>query len=189
MSDEPIKKATDECHENMKKAVARTQAEFASIRTGRATPALVERVRVDYYGSEVPLMQIAGVSVPDARMLVLTPYDKSALVAIEKAILAADIGITPSNDGNVIRLAVPSLTEERRKEMAKVAGTKAEEGRVAVRNARRSARQQLERAEKDGLLSSDERERGDKQLDGVTKKYVDEIDRLFLQKEQELLEV
>jgi ribosome recycling factor len=189
MDDELLEAAFDECRGDMKKAVNHTQSEFAALRTGRAAPALVERIRVEYFGTEVPLQQMAGISVPEARLLVLTPYDKSTLGTIEKAILQSDLGITPSNDGSVIRLAFPQLTEERRKELVKVAKAKAEEGRIAVRNARRSCRQGLERFEKDGEMSSDELERAEKQLDGVTKNHVDEIDRLLAQKEKELLEV
>jgi len=189
MDAELLETALAECHDSMTKAVSHTSSEFAHVRTGRASPALVERLRVDYYGSEVPLQQIAGMSVPEARMLVITPYDKSALGAIEKAIQHSDLGINPSNDGNIIRLAFPALTEERRKELVKVVRQKAEDGRVAVRNARRSTRQQLESFEKDGDMSADELERAEKQLDGITKKYVDEIDRMLQHKEQELLEV
>lgn len=189
MDDELLEAAFDECRDNMKKAVGHTQSEFAVLRTGRAAPALVERIRVEYFGTEVPLQQMAGISVPEARMLVLTPYDKSTLGAIEKAILQSDLGITPSNDGSVIRLGFPQLTEERRKELVKVAKSKAEDGRVAVRNARRATKQSLERFEKDGDMSSDELERAEKQLDSITKNYVDEIDRHLAQKEKELLEV
>jgi ribosome recycling factor len=189
MDDELLQAAFDECHQHMKKAVAHTQAEFGAIRTGRAAPALVERIRVEYFGTEVPLQQMAGISVPEARLLVLAPYDKSTLGAIEKAIQQSDLGINPSNDGSVIRLAFPMLTEERRKEMVKVAKQKAEDGKVAVRNARRGTRQDLEKFEKDGDMSSDELERAEKQLDGITKTYTDEIDRMLQQKEKELLEV
>lgn len=189
MDPELLEAAIDECREHMNKAMAHTQNEFAAVRTGRAAPALVERIRVDYYGSEVPLQQIAGTSVPEARLLVITPYDKGALSSIEKAIQNSDLGINPSNDGNVIRLTFPQLTEERRKEMVKVVRQKAEDGRVAVRNARRAARQGLEKFEKDGEMSSDELERAEKQLDGITKQYVDDIDKLLAHKEQELLEV
>jgi ribosome recycling factor len=173
----------------MKKAVTHTQAEFGALRTGRAAPALVERIRVEYFGTEVPLQQMASISVPEARMLVLAPYDKSTLGAIEKAIQQSDLGINPSNDGSVIRLAFPMLTEERRKELVKIARGKAEDGKVAIRNARRSARQGLEKFEKDGDMSSDELERAEKQLDGITKTYVEEIERMLAQKEKELLEV
>ena len=189
MDETVIAAAIAECRAHMDKAVARTQSEFASVRTGRATPVLVERLRVEYYGTEVPLQQLAGISVPEARTLVVSPYDKGALGFIEKAIQHSDLGINPSNDGNVIRLNFPQLTEERRKELVKVVRHKAEEGRVGVRNSRRSTRQDVEALEKDGKLSSDELERAEKELDTITKHYVGEIDRLLNQKEQELLEV
>lgn len=187
--DELVEAAIEECNEAMAKAVAHTQSEFTSLRTGRASSALVERLKVEYYGSEVPLQQMASFSVPEARLLVISPFDKSTIGAIERAIQVSDLGINPSNDGSVIRLGFPQLTEERRKEFVKIAKSKAEEGRVAVRNARRSCRQDLEKLEKDGDLSSDELERAEKQLDGVTKKHVEEIDRMLSHKEQELLEV
>lgn len=174
--------------DKMAKAVAHVQADFASIRTGRATPALVDQLKVDYYGSEVPLQQIAGFNVPEARLLVITPYDKSSLKDIEKAIQHSDLGINPSNDGNVIRLSIPPLTAERRKDFVKVAKAKAEDGRIAVRNVRRSARHDLEAFEKDGDISSDELERAEKDLEKVTHDYVAEIDRMLQHKEQELLE-
>lgn len=189
MDDELLQAAFDECHELMKKAVSHTNAEFAALRTGRATPAVVERIRVEYFGTEVPIQQMASISVPEARMLVLTPYDKSTVGAIERAIQQSDLGINPSNDGSVIRLAFPMLTEERRKELVKVAKQKAEDGKVAVRNARRSTKHGLEKFEKDGDMSSDELERSEKQLDGITKTYVEEIERMLAQKEKELLEV
>ena len=175
--------------EKMAKAITHLQSEFAAIRTGRATPALVEHLRVEYYGTEVPMQQIAGFNVPEARQLVITPYDKSALKAIEKAIQNSDLGINPSNDGTVIRLAIPPLTEERRKDFVKIAKAKAEDARVAVRNIRRSARHDLDALEKDGDISSDELERAEKDLDKVTGDYVADIDRLLQHKEQELLEV
>lgn len=174
--------------ERMAKAASHLQGEFGGIRTGRATPALVEHLRVEYYGSEVPMQQIAGFNVPEARLLVITPYDKTALKAIEKAIQHSDLGINPSNDGNVIRLAIPPLTEERRKDFVKIAKAKAEDARIAVRGVRRSARHDLEALEKDGDISSDELERAEKELEKVTAEHVAEIDRLLQHKEQELLE-
>jgi ribosome recycling factor len=189
MDEELLEITFEECRESMRKAVARTQGEFSAVRTGRATSAVVERLRVEYYGSEVPLQQIAGFSVPEGRMLVITPYDRGAMTAIEKAIQHSDLGINPTNDGTVIRLAFPTLTEERRKELVKVVKGKAEEGRVAVRNARRSTKQDLEKLEKDGQMSSDDLERAEQRLEGITKQFVADIDRLFQQKEQELLEV
>ena len=178
-----------ETTDKMGKAVAHTQSEFSTVRTGRASPALVEKLRVDYYGSDVPLQQLAGFNVPEARMLVVSPYDKNSLKAIEKAIQNSDLGINPSNDGNVIRLAFPQLTEERRKEMVKVVKHKAEEGRVAVRNLRRAARHELETLEKGGHVSSDDLERAGNELDKLTHEYVEEIDRMVQHKEHELLEV
>jgi len=178
-----------ETTEKMGKAVAHTQSEFSSVRTGRATPALVEKLKVDYYGTEVPLQQLAGFNVPEARLLVIQPYDKNSVKAIEKAIQNSDLGINPNNDGQVIRLVFPQLTEERRKELVKVVKHKAEEGRVAVRNLRRSARHDLEALERGGEISSDELERAEKELEKLTHEYVLEIDRMVQHKEQELLEV
>ncbi|MDQ4132166.1 MAG: ribosome recycling factor [Actinomycetota bacterium] len=178
-----------EANEKMARAVAHTQGEFSAVRTGRATPALVEKLKVDYYGSEVPLQQLAGFSVPEARLLVVQPYDKNAIKAIERAIQNSDLGITPSNDGAVIRLVFPQLTSERRKELVKVVRHKAEEGRVAARNVRRAARHHLEALERDGEISSDELERAEKELEKVTHEHVAEIDRMLQRKEQELLEV
>ncbi len=187
--DSLIGAALELSRERMAKAVVHARSEFATVRTGRASPALVEKLRVDYYGTEVPLQQLAGFNVPDARMLVITPYDKGSIKGIEKAIQNSDLGINPSNDGQVIRLAFPALTEERRKELVKVVKHKAEEARVAVRNLRRAARHELEAMEKDGDISMDELERAEKELDKVVHDNVAEIDRLLLQKEQELLEV
>jgi ribosome recycling factor len=175
--------------EKMTKAVGHLQSDFSAIRTGRATPALVEHLRVEYYGSEVPMQQIAGFNVPEARLLVITPYDKSALKAIEKAIQNSDLGINPSNDGTVVRLSFPPLTEDRRKDFVKLAKHKGEEARVAIRNVRRGARHDLEGLEKDGDISNDELERAEKELEKLTHDYVAEIDRMLQHKEQELLEV
>lgn len=178
-----------EGQEKMHKAVVHLQEEFGAIRTGRATPALVEKLRVDYYGSEVPLQQLAGFSVPEPRVLVIAPYDKSAIKAIEKSLQQSDLGINPSNDGTVIRLNFPELTQERRKELVKVVKHRAEEGRVAVRNIRRHLRQELETAERDGEISRDELDRIEKELEKVTHETVAEIDRMLGHKEQELLEI
>ncbi len=175
--------------EKMTKAVAHTQSDFSTVRTGRATPALVEKIKVDYYGTEVPLQQLAGFNVPEPRVLVVVPYDKSAMKAIEKAIQHSDLGITPSNDGQVIRLVFPQLTTERRKDLVRVVKHKAEEGRIAIRNLRRAARHELEAFEKDGEISVDELDRAEKELEKLTHEYVAEIDRMLARKEQELLEV
>jgi ribosome recycling factor len=179
----------DDTRQKMDKAVEHTRSEFATIRTGRAAPALVEKLRVDYYGSEVPLQQLAGIQVPEAKLMVITPYDKGSLKAIERAIQHSDLGINPNNDGTVIRLVFPPLTEERRRDLVKVAHHKAEEGRVSVRNVRRAARKDLEALEKDGEISSDELERAEKDLERVTHEYVTEIDRVLQHKEGELLAV
>jgi len=178
-----------EAREQMAKAVEHTQADFAGIRTGRASPALVEHLKVDYYGAETELRQLAGISVPEARLLVVSPYDKGSIGVIEKALLASELGITPSNDGSVIRLTFPVPTEERRKELVRVVRHKAEEGRVGVRNHRRAARHELEALQKGGDLSSDELERVEKELDKITQDHVAAIDRLLGHKEQELLEI
>ncbi|MHB8221041.1 MAG: ribosome recycling factor [Acidimicrobiales bacterium] len=181
--------AVEDARGKMVKAIDHVRAEFATVRTGRAAPALVEHLVVEYYGTPTPLRQLASLSVPDAMLLVITPYDKSALGAIEKAIQGSDLGINPTNDGTVIRLAFPPLTEERRKELVKVVRHKAEEGRVAIRNLRRSTRHELEGLEKDGSLSSDELERVEKEIEKITHEQVGAIDQLLAQKERELLEV
>jgi ribosome recycling factor len=178
-----------EAMEKMAKASDHLREEFAAVRTGRAAPALVEKIRVEYYGSDTPLQQLASFSVPEARMLVVAPYDKSSLKAIEKAIMNSDLGITPSNDGVVIRLGFPPLTQERRKDLVKVVRGKAEDARVAVRNVRRHARQVLEAAEKEGSVTANELERAEKELEKVTHDAVGEIDKMLAHKEHELLEV
>ena len=179
----------DEAKDKMRKAVVHMQEEFAGIRTGRATPAIVEKLKVDYYGSEVPLQQLASFSVPEPRVLVISAYDKSAIKAIEKAIQASDIGVTPSNDGAVIRLTFPELTADRRKQLVKVVKARAEDGRVAVRNVRRHARQELEHLEKDGEISRDDLDRIEKDLEKMTHDVIAEIDTMSGHKEKELLEV
>lgn len=181
--------AIEDCRERMARAVEHTKVEFAGVRTGRAAPALVEKLKVEYYGAEVPLQQLAGLHVPEARVLLVTPYDKAPAVmkAIEKAILSSDLGVTPSNDGSVVRLVFPVLTEERRRALVKLTHHKAEEGRVAVRNARRGARKDLEGLEREGEISSDELDRAEKELDKLTHDYTAEIDKVLSHKEQELL--
>jgi ribosome recycling factor len=174
--------------EKMAKAVEHAKAEFGSVRTGRATPALVEKLLVDYYGTEVPLQQLAGFSVPEARTLVVAPYDRNALGAVEKAIRNSDLGVNPSSDGAVIRLAFPPLTADRRKDFVKVVKHMAEEGRVAVRNLRRSARHDLEALEREGDVSADEVDRAAKELDRITASAVADIDSALEHKERELLE-
>ena len=178
-----------DCRDKMAKAVEHLRDEFSRVRTGRATPALVEKMRVDYYGSEVPLQQLAGFTVPEPRVLVIQPYDKGAMAAIEKAIQQSDLGINPSNDGQVVRLVFPELTADRRKDLVKVVKHQAEEGKVAIRNLRRHARQELEALEKGGEISRDELERIEKDLEKATHDVVAEVDQLLSHKEHELLEV
>ena len=178
-----------EAMEKMEKAVEHVQNQFTTVRTGRATPALVEKLLVEYYGAPVPLQQLAGFQVPEARQLVVKPHDRGALGAIERAIRDSDLGINPSNDGVIIRLNFPPLTEERRKEYVKVVKHMAEDGRVAVRNIRRDARKHLESAEKAGEISADELERAEKEMEKITHDHVDHIDKALGRKEQELLEV
>jgi len=189
MDDELIAVLLDETRDRMEKAVDHVRSEFGTVRTGRASPVLVEHLAVEYFGSPTPLRQLAGFSVPEARLLVITPYDKGSVPAIERAIQMSDLGITPSSDGQVIRLAFPPLTEERRKELVKVVRAKAEEGRVAVRNLRRSGRHDLEGLQRDGSLSTDELERVEKDLEHITHEHVTAIDQLLEHKEHELLAV
>ncbi len=181
MIDELLKKAGDK----MDHAVEHTVHEFGSVRTGRANPGLLQRVTVDYYGTQTPLQQLANFSVPDARMLVVQPYDKSAITAMERAIQAADLGLNPSNDGNVIRLAFPSLTEERRHELIKVVHRLAEDGRVAVRNVRRHSKDAIEAED----VSEDDIRRAEKELQKLTDEHIAAIDDALARKEEELLEV
>jgi len=185
VTDETLLEAIDK----MDKALEHTQHQFSTVRTGRASPALVDRLSVSYYGSDVPLQQLATFQVPEARMLVIKPHDRNTMTAIEKAIRDSDLGVSPSNDGVVIRLNLPALTEERRKEYVKVVKHLAEEGRVAVRNVRRDARKHLEAAEKSGEISADELDRAEKELEKITHDHVDSIDKALHRKEQELLEV
>ncbi|HEY5303149.1 MAG TPA: ribosome recycling factor [Acidimicrobiales bacterium] len=189
MDNELVDLVMDDTRERMARAIDHLKIEFANVRTGRASPALIENVLVDYYGAETPLKQLANFSVPEPRMLVVSPFDKGAMAAIEKAISNADLGLNPSNDGVVIRLSFPTLTEERRKSFVKIVKTKAEEGKVALRGVRRHARQELETLEKEQGLSKDEIERLEKVLDKMTQDEVAVVDVLLSHKEQELLEV
>lgn len=185
MTDETILDAM----EKMGKAVEHVQAQFLGVRTGRANAGLVERLQVDYYGAMVPLQQLASFQVPEARMLVVKPHDRGALAAVERAIRDSDLGISPSNDGTVIRLSFPPLTEERRRDYVKLVKNMAEDGRIAVRNVRRDARKDLESAEKNGDISADELERAEKELEKITHDHIEYIDQAVKKKEQELLEV
>jgi ribosome recycling factor len=173
--------------ERMDKSIESTRHEFATIRTGRASPHLLDRVNVDYYGTQTPLNQIASVSASEARLLTITPYDKSAIKAIEKSILESDLGLTPNNDGNLIRLTIPELTEERRKELVKVVHQLAEDGRVAVRNIRRDCMHHLRDLRKGGDAGEDEERRAETELQKLTDAKVKDIDELLKGKEEEIL--
>jgi ribosome recycling factor len=176
-----------DARERMSKSADATKQEFATVRTGRASPHLLDRVNVDYYGTATPLNQIASVSASDARLLTITPYDKSSIKAIEKSILESDLGLTPNNDGNVIRLAIPELTEERRKELVKVVHGLAEDGRVAVRNIRRDCMHHLRDLRKSGEAGEDEERRAETELQKLTDAKVKDIDELLKGKEEEIL--
>jgi ribosome recycling factor len=173
----------------MDKAVEHTQEEFAAIRTGRAHPAMFSQITADYYGTPTPLQQLAGFQVPEPRTVIISPYDQGAKGAIERAIRDSDLGVNPSDDGKVLRVTLPELTEERRREYIKLARSKAEEGRVAVRGVRRNAKQTLDKAEKDSEISQDDNVGAEKRLDALTKQHVEQIDELLKNKEAELLEV
>jgi ribosome recycling factor len=173
----------------MAKAITVLKEELAGIRTGRATPALLSRIVVEYYGTQVPLQQLASFSVPEPRTLLVQPFDRNAIGSMEKAIMASDLGITPSNDGNVIRLSFPPLTEERRKDLIKLVHQRGEEGRVAVRNIRRHSKEELERLERDATISEDELTRAEKELQKLTDQHVAEVDEIVAHKEQELKEI
>jgi ribosome recycling factor len=173
----------------MEQAVTHLKDDLGGIRTGRATPAVLNRITVEYYGTPVPLNQLAGFSVPEPRLLQVQPFDRNAIAAIEKAIMQSDLGISPSNDGNVIRLSFPPLTEERRRDLVKQVHHRAEDGRVAVRNVRRHAKEEMEKLERDAAISEDDLIRGEKELQKLTDRYVAEIDEIQGHKEQELMEV
>jgi ribosome recycling factor len=179
----------EEGRDKMRKAVTHLQGEFAKVRTGRASSALVEQLKVEYYGTETPLQQLASFGVPEPRVLTISPFDKSSIKSIEKALQSSDLGITPSNDGAIIRLIFPELTEERRRDLVKVVRNRAEESRVAVRNIRRDTRHQLEAFEKDGDISRDDLDRAEKELEKRTHDVVTEIDELLRHKEHELLSI
>ena len=185
MIDDTILEAIDK----MERALEHVQSQFSSVRTGRATPSLVDRLLVDYYGSLVPLQQLAGFQVPEARTLIVKPHDRGALAAIEKAIRESDLGLQPSNDGIIIRLSIPVLTEQRRKEYVKIVKNMSEDGRIAVRNIRRDARKTIDTAEKNSEISKDELERAEKELEKITHDHVEQIEKAFTRKEHELLEV
>jgi ribosome recycling factor len=178
-----------EAEEKMESAVEHAKEEFAAIRTGRATPAMFSKILVDYYGAPTPVTQMASVGVPEPRMVIVKPYDASQLGSIERAIRDSDLGVNPNNEGTQLRIHLPQMTEERRRDMIKVARHKAEEGRVAIRNVRRKAKEQLDRLVKDGGAGEDDGRRAEKELEDVTHRYVAVVDELVKHKEAELLEV
>ncbi|MCT1761732.1 ribosome recycling factor [Micrococcus sp. SIMBA_131] len=184
-----IQETLQSAEEQMDRTIEATREDFASVRTGRANPGLYSKVMVDYYGSFTPLQQLASFTTTDARTLLITPFDQSALRNIEKALSESEVGANPSNDGKVIRIVMPELTEERRKEYVKLVKSKAEEHKISVRNARRKAKEAMDKAVKDGEVGEDEGARGEKELDALTKRHVELIDEMARNKEQELLEV
>jgi len=190
VDNELINEFLSEADERMSKTVEATRSEFGTVRTGRASPQLLDRIEVDYYGASTPLKQLASISATEARLLTITPYDKSSIKAIEKAILESDVGLTPSNDGNLIRLTIPELTEERRKELVKVLhGIAEHHGRVAVRNIRREVMHELRELKKEGELGSDDEHRAETELQKLTDARVGEIEALLAAKEEEILQV
>lgn len=178
-----------DAEERMKKAVAAYQRELSSLRAGRATPTLLDRIEVDYYGTLTPLNQLAGVTAPEPRLLVVQPWDKQSLPEVEKAIMKSDLGLTPSNDGNVIRLTIPELTEERRKDLVKFVKKKAEEGRVAIRNIRRDANDSIKQLEKESEISEDESKRAQNEIQELTDEMIKEVEQVLEAKEKEVMEV
>jgi ribosome recycling factor len=184
-----IRDVLNEAENRMKGVIAATKRDFAAVRTGRANPAILDRVSVDYYGTATPITQLATVSVPEPRLITIQPWDRSVLKEIERAILQSDLGLTPVNDGQIIRLAIPPLTEERRKELARLVRKEAEDKRVAVRNIRRDTNEQLKTMQKNGEISEDEAKRAEKQTQELTDKYIKEIDALLQAKEQEIMEI
>jgi ribosome recycling factor len=179
----------EDARERMRKCVDSTRHEFSSVRTGRASPALLDRIIVDYYGTQTPLKQLATLSAPEARLLTIQPYDKSSIKSIEKAILESDVGLTPSNDGALIRLVLPELTEERRKELVKVVRNITEDGRIAIRNVRRDVMQDLRELKEGGDIGADDEHRAEGDLQKATDSSVTELDELLKAKEEEILEV
>jgi ribosome recycling factor len=182
-----IDELLEDARERMGKTVDATRGQFGTVRSGRASPALLDRINVDYYGTQTPLKQLATISAPEPRLLSVQPYDKSSIKSIEKAILESDVGLTPNNDGNLIRLAIPELTEERRKELVKVVRNIAEEGRVAIRNIRRDCMHDLREIRKEGEAGEDEERRAEAELQKLTDARVAEIDELLKGKEEEIL--
>jgi len=184
-----VKEIISQAEEKMKKTVDVTVREFSTVRTGRANPGLVEGIRVDYYGTLTPLKQLAGISTPEARLIVIQPWDPSSIGAIEKAILKSELGITPSNDGKVIRLSVPPLTQERRAELVKVVQKIVEEGRIAIRSIRRDANESIKQSQKDHAITEDESFKAQDEVQKLTDKYIKELETISKKKENDIMEV
>ena len=184
-----MKEVIQQTEDKMKKAIAAYQRELSSIRTGRAAPALLDRISIEYYGTETPLKQVAAISVPDSRTLQIQVFDRASVALIEKAIQKSDLGLTPNTDGNTIRLGIPPLTEERRKDLVKIAKKAAEEAKVAVRNVRRDEMDALKKLEKNGDITEDDRKRGEEQIQKLTDRYTRELDELVVAKEKEIMEI
>lgn len=183
------KELFEDTEDRMKKAIDSMRKDFLAIRTGRATPAVLEPIKISAYGQEMPIKQLATISVPEPRSIVIQPWDKGVLGEIEKAIQKSDLGINPTNDGKLLRLAFPPLTEERRKDLVKQVKKRGEEGKIAVRNVRRDAMEMLKLMEKDGDISEDDEKRGQKEFEDLTKKIIDDIDKIVESKEKEIMEI
>lgn len=184
-----IKDILTDAEDRMKKAIEHLTKDLATMRAGRANPGMLDRIMVEYYGEPTPLNQLANIAVPEARLLVIQPWDKSSIAEIEKAIMKSDLGINPSNDGNVIRLAIPQLTEERRKDLVKVVKKRAEDARVAIRNIRREGNDMLKSSEKEKLVSEDESKKGMDDIQKLTDRYIKDIDSIMAAKEKDIMEV
>ena len=184
-----MKEVLQDSEVRMKKALKNLEDEFAGLRTGRASPALFDKIRVDYYGTPTPLAQVANISIPEARLVVIQPWDKGTIGEIEKAIQKSELSVNPSNDGKVIRIQIPPLTEERRKDMVKVAKNMAESSRIAIRNIRRDANEEFKKLSKAGSISEDEEKKGEDEIQKITDRLIGEVDKHFKAKEKEILEV
>ena len=189
MAEDMLGEVLADAEKKMAKAIEVLEHDLATIRTGRASPALVDRLHVEYYGSEMPLNQIAGITAPEPRLLVIQPWDKSSISAIEKAIMKSELGLTPSNDGTVIRISLPQLTEERRRDLVRVVHRRVEDGRVAVRNVRREAHDDLRDLRKENMATEDDLKQGEQRLQRLTDRYIAEADQVGQRKEAEVLEV
>lgn len=184
-----VKDILNDAEDRMKKSIEHLRSDLASLRAGRANPAMLDKIMVDYYGEPTPINQLANITVPEARLIVVQPWDKTSIAEIEKAILKSDLGVNPSNDGNVIRIAIPQLTEERRKEIVKTVKKRGEEAKVAIRNIRREANDMLKSSEKDKLISEDESKKGMDEIQKLTDKYIKDIDTILQAKEKDIMEV